>query len=111
MKTILAPVDFSEASVNALSFAAELSKRASARLFVINILSSQDNDELTRNKLKAIESDLQKSFGSGLKCELSLAHGELVPALKKVIATQQPDLVVMGTKGASGLRGVLIGSN
>jgi hypothetical protein len=30
MKTILAPIDFSEASINALSFAAELSKRTSA---------------------------------------------------------------------------------
>ena len=38
MKTILALVDFSDASTNALSFAAELSKRASARLIIMNII-------------------------------------------------------------------------
>jgi len=111
MKTILAPIDFSEASVNALSFAAELSKRASARLLVINILLKEENEEDTKNKLKAIESDLKRSFGSDLKCESLFAHGSLITALEKVIAVQQPDLIVMGTKGASGLKRILIGSN
>jgi hypothetical protein len=38
MKTILVLIDFSGASINALSFAGELCKRASARLLLINIL-------------------------------------------------------------------------
>jgi hypothetical protein len=46
-----------------------------------------------------------------LKCESSFAHGDLVGTLQKVIAVQQPDLVVMGTKGASGVKRILIGSN
>ena len=45
MKTILAPVDFSEASANALLFAAELSKRASARLVVVNILEKNEEEK------------------------------------------------------------------
>src|SRR6185369_5658713 len=96
MKTILAPVDFSQASNNALSFAAELSKRASARLFIINVLQKEDSEEESKGKLKSVESDLKKSFGPDLKFESSLVHG---------------DLVVMGTKGASGLKRILIGSN
>ena len=111
MKTILAPVDFSDASINALSFAAELSKRASARLIIMNILQKGEDEEETKNKLKSIESDLKKSFDSDLKCESFLAHGNLIPTLKKIIAVQQPDLIVMGTKGASGLKKILIGSN
>ena len=111
MKTILALVDFSDASINALSFAAELSKRASARLIVVNILQKGEGEEETKNKLKSIESDLKKSFDSDLKCESSLAHGNLITTLKKIIAVQQPDLIVMGTKGASGLKKILIGSN
>ena len=111
MKTILAPVDFSDASTNALSFAAELSKRASARLIIVNILQKGEDEEETKNKLKSIESDLKKSFGSDLNCESSLAHGNLITTLKKIIAVQQPDLIVMGTKGASGLKKILIGSN
>jgi len=111
MKTILAPVDFSEASMNSLSFAAELSKRASARLIIANILKKADAEEETKEKLKSIEVDLKKSFDSDLNCESSLAHGDLIGTLTKIITIQQPDLIVMGTKGASGLKRVLIGSN
>ena len=111
MKTILALVDFSDVSTNAVSFAAELSKRSLARLIVVNILQKGEEENETDNKLNAIESDLKKSFGSDLNCESLLAHGNLIPALKKIIAAQQPDLIVMGTQGASGLKKILIGSN
>lgn len=111
MKTILAPIDFSEASVNALSFAAELSKRTSARLFVINVLRDGESETETKDKLNAVESDLKKSFSSDLKFESAFAHGDFVSALTKVISVQRPELIVMGTKGASGLKRILIGSN
>jgi nucleotide-binding universal stress UspA family protein len=111
MKTILALVDFSDASTNSLSFAAELSKRASASLVIMNILQNDEGDEETKNKLNTIESNLKKSFNSDLKCESSIAHGNLIPTLKKIIAARRPDLIVMGTKGASGLKKILIGSN
>ncbi len=111
MKTLLALVDFSDAAINALSFAAELSKRASARLVIVNVLQNGSGEEEAKNKLKSIELDLKKSFGSDLKCESFAAHGNLIPTLKKIIAVQQPDLIIMGTKGASGLKKVLIGSN
>ena len=111
MKTIIAPIDFSDASANALSFAAELSKRAAARLIVINILQKGEGEEEAKNKLKSVESDLKKSFGPALHCEWSLARGNLITSLKKIIAAQQPDLIVMGTKGASGVKKILIGSN
>jgi nucleotide-binding universal stress UspA family protein len=111
MKTVLVPVDFSEASANALSFGAELAKRTSARLVVINVLVKEEDENESKAKLKAIETDLKNSFSTGLALESSIAHGDLVTTLKKVIAVQQPDLVVMGTKGASGLKRILIGSN
>ncbi len=111
MKTILALVDFSDASINSLSFAAELSKRTSASLIIMNIIQDGEGDEETKNKLKSIETDLKKSFASDLKCESSIAHGDLIATLKKIIAARQPDLIIMGTKGASGLKKLLIGSN
>ena len=111
MQTILALVDFSHASTNALSFAAELCKRASARLIIMNILQKGEDEEEIKNKLKSIEAGLKKSFDPGLKCESALAHGNLITTLKKIIAVQQPDLIVMGTKGASGLKKIFIGSN
>src|SRR5215203_3084666 len=110
MTTVLTLVDFSEVSVNALSFAAELCKRASARLVIINILQKGEDAD-AKNMLSAIESGLKNTFGTDLKCESSLAHGDLIPTLKKTVVVQQPDLIVMGTKGASGLQKIIMGSN
>src|SRR5688572_23755558 len=111
MKTILAPVDFSNASTNALSFAAELSKRASAHLIVVNILEKGGDEKEVKDKLKTLESDLKKSFGAELNYKSVNVKGTLITELKKIIKAQHPNLIVMGTKGASGLKKILIGSN
>ena len=70
MKTILAPIDFSDASINSVSFAAELSKRSSASLIIVNILHKGEGEDEAKNKLKSIESDLKKSFGFRLKVRI-----------------------------------------
>jgi nucleotide-binding universal stress UspA family protein len=111
MKKIIAPVDFSDASTNALSFAAELSKRASAQLLVVNIFEKGEDEEDSRDKLTSVVSNLKKDFGPNLNCDMLVAHGSLIAELKEIIKDQQPDLLVMGTKGASGLKRILIGSN
>lgn len=111
MKKIIAPVDFSDASTNALSFAAELTKRASAHLIIVNIFEKGEDEEESKDNLKSVVTNLKKTFGPNLNCSSSVAHGSLIPELKKIIKVQQPDLLVMGTKGASGLKRILIGSN
>ena len=111
MKKILAPVDFSEAAANSVSFAAELARRSSARLILVHIVQKDEDENETTKKLKSMESDLKRAFDSSLDCEWFLAHGNLIASLKKIVAVQQPNLIVMGTKGASGLKKILIGSN
>ncbi|HEX6224260.1 MAG TPA: universal stress protein [Chryseolinea sp.] len=111
MKKIIAPLDFSDASLNAVSFAAELSKRASAHLILVNIFEKGEDEEDAVSQLKSAVKDLKKKFGPDLNCESLVAHGSLVPELKEIIKLHQPDLIVMGTKGATGLKRILIGSN
>lgn len=111
MKTIIAPIDFSDVSQNALWFAAELSKRTAASLIVVNIMQEgEDSDEINR-KLEYTTSNLQKLYGSDLQIESIAIEGNLVSTLRGLIGLHQPDLIVMGTKGASGLKKILIGSN
>lgn len=108
MKTVIAPVDFSETSRNALFFAAEMCKRASARLIAVHALQEGDKD--ANDKLDQTTLDL-KTFWPDLNLESSVVPGDLVEALEEINAIQQPDLLVMGTKGASGLKRIFIGSN
>src|SRR6188472_2549044 len=104
MKTIIAPVDFSEASTNALSFAAEIAKRTRANLLIVNILEKPEDEAEAKTKLANVESKLKSVSGSDLNCEALFVHGgSLTTALSNVIKKQDPDLIVMGTKGASGL--------
>jgi nucleotide-binding universal stress UspA family protein len=112
MKTIIVPVDFSDASTNALAFAAELSKRASAHLVIVNIVEDDKDEKEVNERLKELKSRMSVSFSSDVDCEFSVVHGtSLTEALKQIIETREPNLIVMGTKGASGLKKILIGSN
>ena len=111
MKTIVAPVDFSSASMNALSFAAELSKRANTRLVIANIIKSGETKDESKEKLDIIERDLKSTFGKELKSESYIVQGDLVSAMKEIIVLHKASLIVMGTKGASGIKKILIGSN
>jgi nucleotide-binding universal stress UspA family protein len=110
MKRIIAPVDFSDASTNALSFAIELSKRANAGLVIVHILPDGEDEKEAESKLKGLESEIKKG-NVAQHCISMLAKGKFVSTLENIIDTQQPDLLVMGTKGASGLKRILIGSN
>jgi len=111
IKSIIAPVDFSEAAGNALLFAAEISKRVSARLIIIHVMPTGDSEAQAIQKLELLVSELQASFGASLNCTSLVAHGDFVDTLTEQISAQRVDLIVMGTKGASGLKRILIGSN
>lgn len=110
MKTVIAPVDFSETSRNALFFAAELCKRAFARLIVFNAVENGE-EEKAKDDLEQLDLSLKTFFGSDLRFDLKIAPGDFVDLLKQLIEFEQPDIIVMGTKGASGLKRIFIGSN
>jgi nucleotide-binding universal stress UspA family protein len=111
MKTILAPIDFSDASTNALAFAAELAKRASANLIVVNILPKGGDEATAKSKLKSTEVELKKTYGPKFNFKSLVVQGTLITELNKIIKDKKPNLIVMGTKGATGLKRILIGSN
>jgi nucleotide-binding universal stress UspA family protein len=65
IKTVVVPIDFSDTSANALSFAAELSKRTSARLLAVHILQNSDTKEEIKNKLQSVRIRLENVFRFG----------------------------------------------
>lgn len=111
IKSIITPVDFSPEATTALMFAAEISKRASAKLTILHALQSNQNEAKAKQQMEQLVGSLQKTFGSELQCDSHVVAGDLLNALNSQIGIQQSDFLVMGTKGASGLKKILIGSN
>ena len=131
MKHILLPTDFSDNSWNAIVYAIKLFKKETCTFYILNTYTpiiynveyvlgypaqfglgdairstSQDN-------LKEIVEKISETFEDNSKHTFrTLARfNTLVSGIKEFISENKTDLIVMGTKGATGAKEVLFGSN
>jgi len=111
IKSIITPVDFSTEASTALMFAAEISKRASAKLTILHALHSHQNEVEANQQMEQLVASVKQTFGQDLLCDSHVVLGDLLTVLNSQIGIHHCDLIVMGTKGASGLKKILIGSN
>lgn len=111
IKRILVPVDFSQEAENALWFAAEIAKRNGAEITILHANTKSLEKQEDEKRLVALQSKLQNAFGPELLCGWEMSDLALVTAVKVREKAKSTDLLVMGTKGASGLKRILIGSN
>jgi nucleotide-binding universal stress UspA family protein len=111
LSSIIAPVDFSNEAGTALKFAAEIAKRASAKLTIIHANPADENEAEAKQKLSQLLATTQDHFGADLRCEAQIVTGDIISVLTSWIKREGGDLIVMGTKGASGLKKIFIGSN
>ncbi len=119
MKNILVPIDFSENSATALVYAFHLAEHMEARLELHHvILSSKSNGEA--NELKKEARERLDAFAKGLIHQHSIVGADYFVSahispkfdtIAELDAMKFTDLVVMGTKGASGLKEIFFGSN
>jgi len=128
MKKILVPCDFSACAVEAYQFAHSIAALSKGELHVLkaidlpvmmvagfdvqpyvydpNLIHELDKD--AREKFKKLE----ERFGqSSIPATFHVAYEQPAVAIKKFIQQHDIDLVVMGTKGASGINEYFIGSN
>ena len=63
------------------------------------------------SSLKNEEKLLQKELGEKQKINIDARIGELNNTLNQIIRNQNAELVIMGTKGATGLKEIFMGSN
>ncbi|MCX6290565.1 MAG: universal stress protein [Bacteroidetes bacterium] len=124
VRNILVPTDFSENANQAMDYACELASVMCAKLFLINafhipaivtvdeasLLSISNAEKDSQSKLGGVKKDILKTF-PGLQVETISANGFAVDEIVLSVAEKKIDLVIMGTKGASGLAEMLIGSN
>ncbi|MFT6871423.1 MAG: nucleotide-binding universal stress UspA family protein, partial [Roseivirga sp.] len=127
MKTILVPTDFSEQANNALDLAVQIARKSNANILVVNVIEGLR--DFSFNTMGEVENDMGEEVFiikklidqvkirlsqivkderySDVKIESAVEMGNAFESISKVIADRHADLLVMGTKGTSGLVEVL----
>lgn len=127
MKNILVPCDFSEQAVNAFRFALDISRKAKSRINLVHVIELpvvHDSvfmpvlsfEEVFIKELREkAEKEFKKLAGKYAeetdKISTQVLFGATFRMLSDYITSEAIDLVVMGTKGATGAREILVGSN
>lgn len=125
MKHILFPTDFSKNSTYALGVALQLAKDFGAKLHILNAykMPYSSSSPVTRTLLETLEKASEEELSGCLKAikenieykdieiKTKAMAGNVANSIDVYANKVGIDLIVMGTKGASGLKEVLIGSN
>jgi nucleotide-binding universal stress UspA family protein len=126
IQKILVPVDFSDCSKNALSTGIRFADAFDAKLIILHAFQipaahgepggaaiSAELSEEVENDAMAQLKELEEDFPSLKYVEytIELVHSYPTDAIQKACENNQIDLIIMGTKGASGVEEKLIGSN
>lgn len=131
MKKILVPTDFSDQATYALEVASQIAKKSDAQLILLHVVEDTNiasmhytgeidmphmEDRLFMMKLiekgkKDLAELSENSKYADIIVEQQLRIGSPYQNIKDMINDNEVDLVVMGTKGSSGLEEFLIGSN
>lgn len=130
MKTILLPTDFSSNAFNAIDYAVQLFKDKDCTFIILNtytpmayniatfadryatIMTEEDTRNTSEKNLMEIKEKLEKKYNNPkhtieTKASFNLLTNEIVD----VVEERNIDLIVMGTKGATGAKEVFLGTN
>ena len=125
MKRILVAVDFSPAAVAAAEQALALAGAFDADLLLLHVLhepadapgfysSKKAGKKVLRNMEEAATAMMAEFVDKYLKkyekCEARILPGLPAEEIVRVAEADKADLVVMGTRGASGLKRLMLGS-
>jgi len=125
MKNILVPTDFSENSIQALKYAELLFSTLECNFYLLYVGSLLDtkndvesfyetdqSDDNTKERLTELVKEIREHSTEAHHFFFPLhEYGFFIPTIKKYLEENDIDLIVMGTKGASGLKEKVVGSN
>lgn len=131
MKNILIPTDFSENAWNAIAYALQFFSETQCNIYLLHVdtpsalLNSQTsyatdyNDEAevlimpTKKRLQEILEQIHLQFPKNNKHHFFTISDSnfMIDSIRKQVIEKHIDIIVMGTKGESGLKKIPIGSN
>jgi nucleotide-binding universal stress UspA family protein len=113
LDNILVATDFSPASKVATRFAIEITRRHQAKLLMVHVASSQSEGPLMdawRAGQAEIMDHLITGRLTGIPHELLVKPGDVWGVLAELIRERATDLVVVGTRGRTGVWKLIMGS-
>jgi nucleotide-binding universal stress UspA family protein len=125
VKTILVPSDFSEHSAKALATAIDLAKVFGAKVEIVHAFLLQPPmvtmqggytipdhyfEEIRTRAKQEVEKLAQEQSASGVDVSGQAIESPPSTGILEVAEKIEPDLIVMGTRGQTGLKHVLLGS-
>lgn len=130
MRKIILPTDFSENAYNALRFACQLFKYEKSEIILLNAYAEKiyTDESLLSNELMEELKTITKKKSEKALTEISskihdefcnprhsikpiAAFGDLVDEVNNLVNSENADIVVMGTRGATNDRNLGFGSN
>ncbi len=127
MKKIIVPTDFSNQAEHALKFAVDVAVKSKGEILLMHVVdlpmlkdsilspSIYVDDSIVKASTalaqKGFDKALAKYAESGVKIKTTVEYGNPAMSVIRTIEDNKADLVVMGTKGATGLKEMFIGSN
>lgn len=131
MKNVLLPTDFSGNSLNAIAYALNLFEGSACNFYLLHVIKSADlriSDSPYLSSTATIEDIYTKPAKARLRDTLNYIstklstnkkhrfyaitdHNFLVDSIRQQVREKNINYIVMGTKGASGLKKIIIGSN
>jgi nucleotide-binding universal stress UspA family protein len=131
MKNILLPTDLSKASINALEYAVQLLKKDVCTFYVLNVYTpvylytpsiyedftlvnvdiGEQYKSQSEENIKTVIQNLKDKFPSEIHSFIGISsYNTLASEINSIVDAYNIDGVIMGTKGATGLKEVFIGS-
>ena len=130
IKNILVPIDGSDHSLKALDYALEFAHRFSSDLHIVIAYSLTEETyhliqrALPRSMAESYQRDVKerneqilgqavehaKSVHPHLMITQTLIQGRPAEKIVEIASTRQIDLIIMGSRGIGGIKGVLLGS-
>ena len=127
---ILLPTDFSDNSWNAIKYALQLFRKQECTFYILNVYTPllynleylasgqtiYDLDQTSKKQSEIQLTDLKKRILKEFKnplhqIETISSFNELIPGIRSVVESEEINFIVMGTKGATGAKEILFGSN
>lgn len=123
INSILFPTDFSDNAQHALPFALKIAKKTGATIHILHSIEepydfaplAQEIKEGVTNKVKKLFAELQQEINedetySDIPIKTHIQTGRAINAIVEADQSFDSDLIVMGTKGRTGLKKILFGS-